>query len=135
VKARKKREKSVARATRGVTFDTGVLIGLERRHASALALLKACMLSRATITIPSSVVAEWWRGSHRTVLESGIVEPLTSELAEAAGLLLAAAGGKNSVDAVVVASAARRGDIVATGDLDDVRQLARGLKNVTVVSI
>lgn len=64
---------------RPTSFDTGVLIGLERRHASALALLKACKLSRATITIPASVVAEWWRGSHRAVLESGVVEALTSE--------------------------------------------------------
>ena len=135
MKARRKKERSVARATRGVTFDTGVLIGLERRHASALALLKACKLSRATITIPASVVAEWWRGSHRAVLEGGVVEPLTSELAEAAGLLLATTGGKNSVDAVVVASAAKRGDIVATGDLADLRELAHGLKNVAITPI
>lgn len=135
MKARRKNEASVGRATRGVTFDTGVLLGLERRHASALALLKACKLSRATITIPASVVAEWWRGSHRAVLEGGVVEALSSELAEAAGQLLATTGGKNSVDAAVVASAAKRGDIVATGDLAALRELARGLKNVAVASI
>lgn len=135
MKARRKKAQSVARATRGVTFDTGVLIGLERRHASALALLKACKLSRATITIPASVVAEWWRGSNRALLESAVVEPLTSELAEAAGLLLATTGGKNSVDAVVVASAAKRGDIVATGDVADLRELARGLKTVAIAPI
>ena len=132
MKPRPKKRRSGTRATRGVTFDTGVLIGLERRHASALALLKACKLSRATITIPASVVAEWWRGSHRAVLECGIVEPLTPQLAEAAGLLLAATGGRNSVDAVVVASAARRGDVVATGDVDDLRALAHSLKNILV---
>jgi hypothetical protein len=98
-------------------------------------LLKACKLSRATITIPASVVAEWWRGSHRAVLEGGVVEALSSELAEAAGLLLATTGGKNSVDAAVVASAAKRGDIVATGDLAALRELAHGLKNVAVASI
>ena len=135
MRARKKSARNVARATRGVTFDTGVLIGLERRHAGALALLKACKLSRAVITIPASVVAEWWRGSHRAVLETGVVEPLSPELAEVAGLLLAATGRNNSVDAVVVASAARRGDIVATADVHDLRELARGARNVAIAAI
>lgn len=48
---RTKRLTTVARATRGITFDTGILIALERRHAGALALLRACWLSRATVTI------------------------------------------------------------------------------------
>lgn len=125
----------VARATRGVTFDTGVLIALERRHAGALALLQACRLSRAPITIPASVVAEWWRGSHRSLLEIGVVEALTPELAEAAALLLAKTGGANAVDATVVASAARRSDLIATGDLRDLRDLARFVNNVTVEPI
>jgi hypothetical protein len=131
----RKKDRVVRRATRGITFDTGVLIQLERRHAGALALLKACKLSHATITIPASVVAEWWRGSHRALLEGGIVESLSPELAEAAGLLLAATGGANAVDATVVASAARRGDIVATGDLDALRALADGAPNVTIAAI
>jgi len=132
---RRSRGRVVARATRGVTFDTGVLSGLERRHAGALALLKACKLSRATITIPAAVVAEWWRGSHRALLESGVLEPLTPEMAEAAGLLLAETGGSNAVDACVVASAARRGDVLATGDTDDLSELARFAKNVSVAPI
>jgi len=125
----------VFRATRGVTFDTGVLIALERRHAGALALLKACRLSRATITIPAAVLAEWWRGSHRALLESAVLEALTPELGQAAGLLLAATGGSNAVDACVVASAARRGDVVATGDLQDLRALSRAARNVAVAAI
>jgi predicted nucleic acid-binding protein len=132
VRRRARREALAGRATRGVTFDTGVLIALERRHAGALALLRACRLSRATITIPAGVVAEWWRGSHRALLESGCLEALTPELAEAAGLLLAATKGSNAVDASVVASAAKRGDLVATGDPDDLRALARHVKNVQV---
>jgi predicted nucleic acid-binding protein len=75
----------VGRATRGVTFDTGVLIALERRHAGALALLRACRISRASITIPAAVVAEWWRGTHRALLEIGSIEPLSAELAQRAG--------------------------------------------------
>ncbi len=129
------RTKTIGKAQRGVTFDSGVLIALERRHAGALALLKACKLSRASITIPAAVVAEWWRGSHKALLDSGLLETLTPELAQAAGELLANTGGANAVDATVVASAAQRGDIVATGDQDDLRELAELVPNVAVQSI
>lgn len=127
-----KRTANVGRATRGVTFDTGMLVALERRHAGALALLRACRLSRASITIPAAVVAEWWRGTHRALLESGRVEALTPELAERAGELLASTGGSNAVDATVVASAALRGDLVITGDEHDLRELAEFVSGVTV---
>lgn len=127
-----KRTANVGRATRGVTFDTGMLVALERRHAGALALLRACRLSRASITIPAAVVAEWWRGTHRALLESGRVEALTPKLAERAGELLASTGGSNAVDATVVASAALRGDLVVTGDEHDLRELAEFVSGVTV---
>ena len=123
---------NVGRATRGVTFDTGVLVALERRHAGALALLRACRLSRASITIPAAVVAEWWRGTHRSLLESARLEPLTPELAERAGELLASTGGSNAVDATVIASAAVRGDLVVTGDEHDLRELGRFVSGVSV---
>jgi predicted nucleic acid-binding protein len=120
------------KATRGVTFDTGVLIALERRHAGALALLRACRLSRASITIPAAVVAEWWRGTNQALLDGALLEPLSPELAQRAGELLAETGGSNAVDATVVASAARRGDPVVTGDKDDLRELASSVRGVTV---
>lgn len=127
--------KAVRRATRGVTFDTAVLIALERRNASALALLRACRLSRAQITIPSAVIAEWWRGTHGALLESGTLEPLTPELAKRAGELLARTGRANAVDATVIASAAQRKDIVVTGDLGDLRELAAHAQGVSVEAL
>ena len=132
VSRKPKRTANVGRATRGVTFDTGMLVALERRHAGALALLRACRLSRASSTIPAAVVAEWWRGTHRALLESGRVEALTPELAERAGELLASTTGSNAVDATVVASAALRGDLVITGDEHDLRELAELVSGVTV---
>lgn len=132
VSRKPKRTANVGRATRGVTFDTGMLVALERRRAGALALLRACRLSRASITIPAAVVAEWWRGTHRALLESGRVEALTPELAERAGELLASTAGSNAVDATVVASAALRGDLVITGDEHDFRELAEFVSGVTV---
>jgi predicted nucleic acid-binding protein len=118
-----------------VTFDTGVLIALERRHAGALALLRACRISRARITIPAGVVAEWWRGTHRALMECGSLEPLSPELAQRAGELLAQTKGSNAIDATVVASAAQRGDLIVTGDADDLRLLAASMGNVTIEAL
>jgi predicted nucleic acid-binding protein len=118
-----------------VTFDTGMLIALERRKAGALALLRACRLSRARITIPAPVVAEWWRGDHGGLLEVGTLEPLYPELARQAGLLLARTGGSNAVDATVIASAAQRKDLVVTSDLGVLRELARWVDGVDVEKV
>jgi hypothetical protein len=92
-------------------------------------------MSRASITIPAGVVAEWWRGTHRALLESGSVEPLSPELAQRAGELLAESRGSNAIDATVVASAAQRGDLIVTGDADDLRRLAVSLRHVTVEAL
>jgi len=135
VKEASARVRTVRPARRGVTFDTGMLVALERRKAGALAILKACKLSRASITIPAGVVAEWWRGEHRAILECGDLEPLSPQLAQKAGELLAATGRSNAVDATVIASAAQRGDLVVTGDLEDLRELAAHAPGVEVHGI
>jgi predicted nucleic acid-binding protein len=130
-----RRVEHAARATRGLTFDTSVLIALEQRKAPALALLRACRLSRARITLPAPVVAEWWRGHHRDLLEIGELEPLSTQLALRAGELLAKTRGATTIDALVVASAAQRGDMIVTGDLGDLRALSHHVRNVTVEPI
>jgi hypothetical protein len=112
-----------------------MLIALSRRKAGALALLRACRLSRAKITIPASVVTEFWRGEHRALLEIGTLEALTPALAEHAGMLLAKTGRANAIDATVVASAAQRGDIVVTSDEHDLEELAAHARNVSVEAI
>lgn len=120
---------------RGVTFDTGALIALERRRASALALLRVCRQARVPITIPASVVAEWWRGSHAALLESASLEPLTPALAKAAGELLARAKRSDAIDATVIVSAAQRGDVVVTDDPHDLERLAAFVSGVDVMEI
>ena len=113
----------------GLTLDTGALIALERRDKRTLALVtKARQQSRA-VTVPAPVVVEWWRGQRGPVarlLAAFDVEPLESELAHVAGAALAsAAKGPSPTDAVVMASAARRGDMVLTSDLEDLGKLQR----------
>jgi predicted nucleic acid-binding protein len=132
---RKRTRGSSPRSARGATFDTGMLIALQGRNQFALQCLALLRNQRARITIPSTVVAEFWRGEGRRLLEIGEVEPLTPRLAEAAGALLAATRRANAIDATVVASAAQRGDQVFTKDQGDLEVLAAQVDGVDVVRV
>ena len=121
----------------GLTFDTGALIALERRNARMLKVFRAAALRQTAITVPAAVVAEWWRGQRdrvvRNLLESVDIEPLLETTAKAAGEALAATGGSNAIDAVVMASAASRGDVVYTSDMGDLLQLKEHFRSVRVL--
>lgn len=107
----------------GVTADTGFLIGLERNKDRALGVLSK--LGRQRVTVPVAVVAEWWRGSHRQrhVLRLVDAEQMTTELAKRAGVAVATVPGATTIDAIVMASAAMRGDVVYTSDFGDLERL------------
>jgi predicted nucleic acid-binding protein len=76
--------------------------------------------------VPADVVAEWWRGRNdvrERILASVVIEPLTETIARLAGECLAAIGGATTVDAIVMASAAQRGDAVYTSDVTDLERI------------
>jgi hypothetical protein len=56
-------------------------------------------------------------------LEGCLIEPLFPDLARVAGEAIAAIKGATAVDAVVMASAASRGDRVLTSDFNDLDRL------------
>ena len=60
------------------------------------------------------------------------MESLDERLAKRAGERLGHARVSSAVDAVVVASAEKRGDIIYTGDFDELRALARHARGVRV---
>ena len=64
------------------------------------------------------------------LLESVCVELLTPELARRAGEALASVRGATLVDAVVMASAASRGDVVYTSDPVDLTRLQQHFRAV-----
>jgi len=122
----------------GITLDTGALVALERRRDRVLRLLRAARDRSQPVTVPVAVVAEWWRGRtdiREAILAALIVEPMGVSLARAAGDALAAVPQSTVVDAIVMASAARRQDVVLTGDLDDLARLARYFRGVRVLSV
>jgi predicted nucleic acid-binding protein len=122
----------------GVTFDTAALIALERGDKRMRTVWKAAADDRLRITAPAAVIGEWWRG--RTDLREQIVaaldvEPMTQEIAQAAGEALAAVRGSTLVDAIVMVSAARRGDIVYTSDLEDLERLRARFPSVRLLRV
>lgn len=112
----------------GLTFDTGALIGLERRRHAMRAVYATAVAHQVPITVPAVVVAEWWRaGLHekeRTmILRSVRVEPLTDHVARLAGVALGLVRGAGTIDAIIMASASLRGDVVYTSDPLDLARL------------
>jgi predicted nucleic acid-binding protein len=109
-----------------ITLDTGALVAIERRRRPMLAFMTEALERGLRLTVPTCVVAEWWRGQRgpaARVLDAVLIEPLSLSLAKVAGEAMAIVRGATLVDAVVVASAAQRGDMVLTGDVDDLSRI------------
>ena len=124
--------------SQGVTFDTGILVALERRKQSAWEVYRRVRERKAPITVPAAVIGEWWRGRtdlREALLLSVRVEPLTDAIARLAGEALAKVRGATTVDAFVMSSAALRGDVVYTGDVEDLERLRAFFPGVRVLSI
>jgi len=112
--------------SRGFTFDTGALIALERGDHRMRTVLRLARADNIPIVVPTVVLGEWWRGRSKVrdmLLACVLVEPLSESLAKIAGEALARVRGATFVDAVVMASAASRGDVVYTSDAGDLDRL------------
>lgn len=110
----------------GFTFDTGALIALERGDHRMRVVMRLARLDSVRIVVPTVVLGEWWRGRSRVrdaIVACVQIEPLGESLAKMAGEALAKVRGATFVDAVVMASAAQRGDIVYTSDQGDLDRL------------
>jgi len=124
----------------GLTFDTGALIGLERRDRRIALVWAAALARKIEITVPTIVVAEWSRGQRghvARILDGVRIEALTLEIARSAGNALAEVGRKGAsvADAIVMASAATRGDVVYTADFDDLQRFQRIFPGVRVLGV
>lgn len=120
---------------RTITLDTGALIALERRRARIWKVLHRAYGLGITPVVPADVVAEWWRDRtdvREHILASVTVEPLTEALAKLAGEAIGGVRGATVVDAIVMASAAQRGDAVYTSDVDDLERLRAFFPSVRI---
>jgi predicted nucleic acid-binding protein len=120
-------------------LDTGALISAERGKARASRFFHLARIGRARLVVPLPCVAEWWRGRtdarDRILAATRVV--LSLDAAKAAGIALARlkdVGGKLTVDAMVMATAALLDAFVVTGDPGDFDRLADHFPGVTVLS-
>ena len=113
----------------GLTFDTGALIGLERFRHHMRKVFDVAVTHDVRITVPSVVVAEWWRAGEKEtdrakILRAVAVEPVTDYVARLAGVALTFMPRAQTIDALVMASACQRpGEIVYTSDPKDLEAL------------
>ena len=127
----------------GVTFDSGALISIERRKDRARRVFERLREQDVVITAPLPVVGEWWRGRtdwREKILACVRIEPLTLDTVKRAGEALASLppsrrAGPGIVDAIVMASASSRGDVVYTTDVDDLALLTSFFREVRVLSM
>ena len=121
-----------------ITLDTGALIALERGAKRIRSILFEAQQHGAPITVPAVVLAEWWRidnKRNRLLLSRSNVEPTTERLARIAGEAIAEVPTATAIDAIVMASAAQRGDTVFTSDIDDLERLRRCFPSVRVLRV
>jgi predicted nucleic acid-binding protein len=132
----------IAPAKPGITLDTGALIALERRRSGMRKVYASAIMAGFVITVPTVVVTEWWRAGHLekerlVILRSVRVEPLVEHIARLAGAALGLTRGAGAIDAIVMASAALRGDTVYTSDPHDLAALQGanpGFQSVQIVA-
>ncbi len=121
------------------TFDTGMLIALERRKRAAWDAFRAIVRRGLLPVVPAVVYVEWWRGrsdDREEILDSVLVEGMEPALCRAAGEALGSIRGATLADAVVMASAALRGGgVVYTSDISDFRHLQRHFPTVRVLAV
>lgn len=109
-------------------FDTGALIGIERRDRRLSGLLERAARDGVDVVTSSACVAQAWRDPVRQVrlarALAGIRErPLDPEAARRIGGLLGRSGTSDVADAAVVLLAGD-GDLLVTSDPDDLQRLA-----------
>lgn len=121
------------------TFDTGMLIALERRKQRATEAFRNIVRRGFLPMVPAVVYVEWWRGRsnlREEILAAVVVEDMPPSLCRAAGEALGAVKGSTLADAIVMASAALRGGgIVYTSDVHDLERLQRHFPTVLVLPV
>jgi hypothetical protein len=123
------------------TFDTGMLIALDRNEPEAWIVLRRLVERGEVPTIPTVVIAQAWRDGRRQAqlaraLEGCRPAAVDEMLARRAGELCRRSETSDVVDAIVIETAAARAGDVYTSDAGDLEHLANYLSRpVAIVPI
>jgi hypothetical protein len=115
----------------GYTYDTGVLIAAENNDRFVWALHRRLLEHGDASSVPSTVLAQAWRGGPQAQLSRLLagcdLRPFTETHARECGRLLARTSTSDIVDASAVIVARERGQDVLTSDPDDLAPLSAAL--------
>ena len=124
---------------KGLTFDTGGLIAIDKDDRKVLTLLARAKELGMRITIPSTALAQAMRNPARQARLSRLIRQPDTDLvkldgpdATAVGRLLAQTKTADIVDAHVVVCAQRAGQPILTSDPSDLRILSPTLKLIQI---
>lgn len=116
---------------RGLTFDAGALIALDRHDRRVLALIARADELGLRISIPATALAQAMRNPARQARLTRLLRQPGTDLvaldgpdATAVGLLLARTATSDITDAHVAVCARRAGQAVVTSDPRDLRRIA-----------
>jgi predicted nucleic acid-binding protein len=114
----------------GYTLDTGALLAVERESVAVVQLLAQAQAYDLDIRVPAAALAQALRDPPRQARLSRLVKlpevrvmPLDAATARATGMLCAATGTSDVVDASVAVCAHVHGDKVITSDPVDLARL------------
>jgi predicted nucleic acid-binding protein len=123
-----------------LVLDAGALIAVERHDRTVWALLAEARERGTTTIVPSTVLAQAWRGGPGAapialLLEASLVDPLDEGRAKEIGGRLAASGTSDVADAHVACCATERGAAVATSDAGDIAALSPANDPLTLIRL
>lgn len=124
-------------------LDSGAIFAWASGSERVRRFVQRAVAEQALVLVPAVVVAETTRGGARDAPVNRVlkaideIDAIGEITAREAGRLLAARRNSNvTIDALVVATAARREPtIILTGDLADITALAAGYRHVRVEGI
>jgi hypothetical protein len=119
-------------------LDSGALVAVDREDRAMVARLRAAQQHGLELRSNAMIIAQVWRDRHgrqvnlARLLRAVDVRIVTQQDGRNAGVLQAAAGTADAIDATVVLLAAP-GDRILTGDLADLTRLAEAAGNRAVI--
>ncbi|HUN33871.1 MAG TPA: hypothetical protein VMU95_17820 [Trebonia sp.] len=119
-------------------LDSGALVSVDRNDRAMIARLRASQQHGLELRTNAMVVAQVWRDRHgrqvnlARLLQAVDVRAVSQRDGRDAGILQAAAGTSDAIDATVVLLASA-GDRILTSDADDIVRLAAAADNRAVV--
>ena len=120
-----------------IVLDTGALIALERNDRSMWAALKLAASTYSDVLVPSTALAQVWRGAPTQALLSRALsfcaiapfDPLARQVGELCGR----ARTSDICDAHVALVSSMRGDVLYTGDPADLKRLLVACGRITAI--